>query len=60
LEVLLEPEDGAGVGVYVEDCDGGDYYDSSMEVDWLYGEPSPRIKFKPIATALPPMSTAVM
>jgi hypothetical protein len=55
LEVLLEPEDAAGVGVYVEDCDGYDFYDSTKEVDWLYGEPSPRIKCKPIATALPPM-----
>jgi hypothetical protein len=60
LEVLLEPEDAAGVGVYVEDYDGYDMDSSADEVDWLYGQPSPRIRYKPIATALPPMPTGAM
>jgi hypothetical protein len=60
LEVLLEPEDAAGVSVYVEDCDGQDMDSSADEVDWLYGQPSPRIRYKSIATALPPMPTGAM
>jgi hypothetical protein len=67
FEVLLEPEDGSGVGVYVEDCDCNGMSDEDglgwregAEDDWVYGEPSPRIKWKPIATALPPMPTTVM
>jgi hypothetical protein len=58
LEVLLEPNEGAGVGVYVQDCDGQD--EDDMEQDWAYGEPSPaRIKWKPVATALPPMMHSI-
>jgi hypothetical protein len=61
-EILLEAED-AGVSVYVEDCDcpvqdGLGWREE--EVDWAYGEPSPRIKCKPLATALPPVPVAVM
>ena len=54
LEVLLEPHE-AGVGVYVQDC--GEEDDVYMEEqDWAYGEPSPaRVRWKPAATALPPM-----
>lgn len=62
IEVLLESED---VNVYVEDCD----YDAEAdgdglswrcsEEDWEYGTPSPRIRWKPIATALPPLPTEV-
>jgi hypothetical protein len=55
LEVLIEPHDGdSGVGIYVEDCDGDS--DESDE-DWVYGESAPaREKWRPIATALPPMA----
>ncbi|KAG1799411.1 Calcipressin [Suillus plorans] len=54
-EVLLEPEEGVGVGVYVEDCDMNDD-DDAEGVDWEYGCPSPaRLRWKPIATAMPPM-----
>ena len=54
MEVLLEPEDGVGISVYVEDCDGGDG-GAPMEEDWAYGESSPmRAKWKPLPTALPP------
>ncbi|KAH7928139.1 Calcipressin [Leucogyrophana mollusca] len=57
-EVLLEPEDGVGVGVYVEDCDFVE--DEKAEMDWEYGTPSPaRMRWKPIATAMPPLATAV-
>ncbi|KAJ7084817.1 Calcipressin [Mycena belliarum] len=54
LEVLLEPaEGGAGVGVYVQDCAS---YDEEREEDWVYGVSTPaRAKWRPVATALPPM-----
>ncbi|KAJ7700856.1 Calcipressin [Mycena rosella] len=54
LEVLIEPDDGdSGVGVYVQDCDGED---EESEEDWVYGESAPgRAKWRPVATALPPM-----
>ncbi|KAJ7118952.1 Calcipressin [Mycena epipterygia] len=54
LEVLVEPHDGdSGVGVYVQDCDGDD---DESEEDWVYGESAPaRAKWRPVATALPPM-----
>lgn len=58
VEVLIEPEDGPGIGIYVEDCDA-DTNDDAMEEDeenWVYGQPSPRMQFRPIPTALPPMS----
>ncbi|OSX56251.1 hypothetical protein POSPLADRAFT_1160509 [Postia placenta MAD-698-R-SB12] len=61
VEVLLEPQDGVGIGVYVEDCDGGEGGAAveEEEQDWAYGELSPaRAKWKPIPTALPPMSVA--
>jgi hypothetical protein len=54
-EMLLDPEDGAGIGVFVEDCDmlGRD---GEGEVEWDYGEDNPsRLVYKPIPTALPPM-----
>ncbi|KAH7890061.1 Calcipressin [Phlebopus sp. FC_14] len=58
-EVLLEPEEGVGVGVYVEDADSGesDGDGEGIEMDWEYGTPSPaRMRWKPVPTALPPMS----
>ncbi|RDB19352.1 Uncharacterized protein C13G6.15c [Hypsizygus marmoreus] len=55
LEVLLDPQEGSGVGVYVEDVD----WERDVEVEeaeWVYGETAPaRAKWIPIATALPPM-----
>ncbi|KAJ7184500.1 Calcipressin [Mycena filopes] len=55
LEVLIEPEDGdSGVGVYIQDC--GDDDDDESDEDWVYGESAPaREKWRPIATALPPL-----
>ena len=56
-EVLLEPEDGVGVGVYVEDADETDSEDDGEEeIDWEYGSVSPaRLRWKPAPTAMPPM-----
>ena len=60
LELLLDPMDGAGVGVYVEDFDAGS---SSIEVDdddWVYGESAPaREKWRQFATAMPPITPGV-
>lgn len=56
LEVLLDPQE-AGVGVYVEDWDQDE---DTSEEEWVYGESAPaRSKWKPIATALPPMHATV-
>lgn len=56
LEILLDPQEGSGVGVYVEDCGDGYDDDSITDEDWVYGETAPaRAKWRPIATALPPM-----
>ncbi|THH18004.1 hypothetical protein EW146_g2934 [Bondarzewia mesenterica] len=53
IEVLVHPEDGAGIGVYVESCDDED--EVSVEGDWEYGEDNPsRMQWKPAPTALPP------
>jgi hypothetical protein len=58
-ELLLEPEDGVGVTVYVEEC-GMDEADDAAEEDWVYGQPSPaRQKWTPLPTSLPPMCMAV-
>ncbi|KAG6854177.1 hypothetical protein C0991_009829 [Blastosporella zonata] len=58
LEVLLEPEE-AGVGVYVEDFDGG-ACDGVDEHAWVYGETAPaRTRWTPIATAMPPLRAMV-
>ena len=53
-EMILDPEDGAGIGVYVEDCD---VEDMSMdeERDWAYGDDNPsRMVYKYARTARPP------
>ncbi|KAG5639185.1 hypothetical protein H0H81_006089 [Sphagnurus paluster] len=61
LEVLLDPLEGSGVGVYVEDCDGDNDCDEVHEENWVYGETAPaRTKWKPVATALPPMRAIVV
>ncbi|KAF9453695.1 Calcipressin [Macrolepiota fuliginosa MF-IS2] len=64
LEVLLEPDEASGVGVYVEDFDltigTGDEDMEAVEDDWVYGITAPaRTKWKPIATAMPPMRTVL-
>ncbi|KAG6909592.1 hypothetical protein DXG01_016631 [Tephrocybe rancida] len=59
MEVLLDPEEGSGVGVYVEDC-GNDGCDDVDESAWVYGEMAPvRTKWAPVATAMPPLRAMV-
>jgi len=54
-EMILDPEDGSGIGVYVEDCDM-DGVDVDEERDWVYGEDNPsRSALKPAPTSRPPM-----
>ncbi|KAI0255301.1 Calcipressin [Lactifluus subvellereus] len=54
-EMILDPEDGAGIGVYVEDCDMWEE-GADGEEDWVYGENNPsRMAYKPAPTARPPM-----
>lgn len=57
VATLLEPDDGPGIGVYVEDCDGGEDGVGSQETDWAYGETSPaRMQWGSMRTAMPPMT----
>lgn len=60
LEVLLEPDEASGVGVYVEDFDMIDGMDGDgediLEEEWVYGVTAPaRTKWRPVPTAMPPM-----
>lgn len=56
VEVLLDPFEGSGVGVYVEDVDG-EREDEMDEDHWVYGETMPtQSKWKPV-TAMPPIAT---
>lgn len=58
FEQLLDPLEGSGVGVYVEDCDA---HEISLEVsdeDWVYGQTAPaREKWRSFATAMPPIES---
>ncbi|PPQ98311.1 hypothetical protein CVT26_013516 [Gymnopilus dilepis] len=55
FEQLLDPQDGCGVGVYVEDCDAHVEVEIEAE-DWVYGETAPaRDKWRRFATAMPPI-----
>ncbi|KAF9234503.1 Calcipressin [Melanogaster broomeanus] len=57
-EILLEPEEGVGVTVYVENADSGesDGEEDVHEMDWEYGAPSPAsLRWKPAPTSLPPL-----
>ncbi|KAF5344282.1 hypothetical protein D9758_012363 [Tetrapyrgos nigripes] len=62
VEVLLDPEEGSGVGVYVEDCDCGNGQDMDVaDEDWVYGDTAPaRSKWRPVATAMPPLRSAIV
>jgi hypothetical protein len=61
LELVLEPNEESGVGVYVEDFDMTQGHDSEEEVqeeDWVYGVTAPaRSKWKPAPTAMPPVKS---
>jgi hypothetical protein len=55
-EMILDPEDGAGIGVYVEDCDMEDLDVDAEDQDWAYGADNPsRMVYRPIPTTRPPM-----
>lgn len=55
FEQLLDPLDGSGVGVYVEDCDADNCPMDISEEDWVYGESAPaREKWRQFATSMPP------
>jgi hypothetical protein len=58
FEQLLDPMDGSGVSVYVEDYDVEEHqldFEISEE-EWVYGESAPaRQKWKPAPTSCPPM-----
>lgn len=66
VSVLIEPEEGPGVGVYVEDCgdeddtsDTGDHDPNYQEEGWFYGEsPFGTQRFAPAPTMRPPMPTS--
>ncbi|KAI0648420.1 Calcipressin [Trametes meyenii] len=56
--VLLEPEDGVGISVFVEDCDATEpeALDDPAD-DWSYGETAPsRLRWRPTPTSMPPVS----
>jgi len=54
-ELVLNPEDGVGISVYVEDCDRV----RDVDEDWDYGSDNPtRMQWRPVPTALPPMMQA--
>ena len=60
IEVLVHPEDGAGIGVYVEDCDGEALAGPEGEEDWEYGDDNPsRMRWKPTPTSMPPVPWVV-
>lgn len=61
IEVLIKPEDGSGIGVYVEDCDEDEDRPDVGEVEeWPYGQPPPyQITARPMPTAMPPAPIAV-
>lgn len=55
MEVLLDPLDGSGVGVYVEDVDY-ECEDELEEDQWVYGQTmTTQSKWRPV-TAMPPIT----
>ncbi|KAK7037563.1 hypothetical protein VNI00_011055 [Paramarasmius palmivorus] len=60
IEILLDPEEGSGVSVVLEDFDSNSGEEDAMDEDgdWVYGVTMPsRTKWKamPIPTAMPPV-----
>ncbi|KAF9036837.1 calcineurin-binding protein [Panaeolus papilionaceus] len=56
FEKLLDPDEGSGVGVYVEDFDAGIVVEEVDDDDWVYGQTAPvRDKWRRFATAMPPI-----
>lgn len=61
LEILLDPTEGSGVGVYVQGCDDDDMEPEGVrEEDWIYGETAPaRDRWRPMSTAMPPLRSTI-
>ena len=62
LSVLVEPEEGSGVGVYVEDChneEPSDGSDSDQGEGWFYSRLFGAQRFAPMPTMRPPMAATV-
>ena len=56
VEVVLDPDEGSGIGICVEDCGGAE--DDHSETEWNYGERSfSSEKWKP--TTLPPLRAGI-
>lgn len=59
-EVLLEPEEGVGISVFVEDCDAAEPVPPDDADDWTYGETAPsRLRWRPTPTSMPPSSISM-
>lgn len=69
ISVLIEPEDGVGVSIYVEDCDmeddvgklarAGVSDSGAHEEPWVYGTvPFRQERYVPIPASMPPMPTS--
>ncbi|KAM5542791.1 hypothetical protein V8D89_003752 [Ganoderma adspersum] len=62
IEVLVEPQDGVGISVCVEDCDAVALIDGDVDMDdedWAYGELAPsRMRFRPPPTSMPPIAVS--
>jgi calcipressin-2 len=61
VELVLDPNEGSGISICVEDC--GDFRgeeDTFEDTDWSYGESNPsRNKWKIAPTSLPPLHASV-
>ncbi|TBU41355.1 Calcipressin [Dichomitus squalens] len=60
-EILLEPQEGVGISVCVEDCDALPFEEEQGDAeDWAYGDMAPsRMRFRPLPTSMPPVSISV-
>lgn len=55
IERLLDPDEGSGVGVFVEDFDSREDKEL-LDDEWVYGETAPtQNRWRPIPTSMPPV-----
>lgn len=60
VAVLVEPEEGVGISICVEDCGDGDGEPEAQdEGSWAFGLHTPMKTIKPMPTAMPPMPIRV-
>jgi calcipressin-2 len=53
VEMLIEPEDGIGIAIYVEDCDSNESQPDAPELEeseWVYGQT--RAQFRPAPASM--------